>query len=264
MENPKRKEEEKSHLVLYNPTHTSTVFLAKYFSLSFLVSSSFAAVHFPSLSFSMNRPKVNPVFDGRGRKRTEENSSRSARMSARGRRTNGVTATRALAINPDNRSMVTRSMLMEELGQGTLYEVEIIQAPLQETNDPTEQVQPQLEQEVLPVENKGDGEESLVLDDLPMICNYEEHKEQVPQEEEPVDEVLPVENKGDGEESLVLDDLPTICNYEEGWPCFNVGYDYGWHSYCEATNEFWEPFGDVNFEPVWDDPLWNDDETKKL
>ncbi|GMI85491.1 hypothetical protein HRI_002218400 [Hibiscus trionum] len=161
-------------------------------------------------NWSYQKAKVNLVYEERGSKRSKGNSS------------NGVRA--------------TQTMELED--EGTLYEVEIVQAPVEEMNDdnkPTEQVQQQQEE----------------------------------QQQQPANEVVavPVENKGDGEEMLVLDDLPMICNYEEGWPGFNAGYGGGWHSYWEPMNEFWEPFGDVNFEPVWDDALWDfkdDDETKKL
>ncbi|XP_038990909.1 probable serine/threonine-protein kinase irlA [Hibiscus syriacus] len=142
-----------------------------------------------------------------------------------------------------------RSRVIQELDEATLYEVEIIQAPEEEPSDydmDTEQEQQEEQRE----------------EQVPQPQQQQEKQVQ----QQPVDEVVPGENKGD-EESLVLDDLPMICNYEEGRSFLNAGYGLRWHSCCEPWNEFWEPFGGVNFEPVWDDAPWDfkdGDETKHL
>ncbi|KAK8546563.1 hypothetical protein V6N13_067771 [Hibiscus sabdariffa] len=251
----------------------------------------------------MKKAKINLVYEERGRKRCRGNSSRSAGMTAKGRR-NGVRATGVLSIIPDTRSMVTRSIAMQTMqleDEGTLYDDEITQDPVEEINDdnkPKEQVQPQHEQqeeevqpqheqqeeeevqpqheqqeeeEVQPQHEQQEEEEEV----QPQHEQQEEeqvqpqHEQQQEEQQQPANEVVPVpvENKGDGEEMMVLDDLPVICNYEELWPCANIGCASGWHYGWDPTNEFWEPFGDAKFEPVWDDALWDfkdDDETKKL
>ncbi|KAK8650975.1 hypothetical protein V6N13_140595 [Hibiscus sabdariffa] len=249
------------------------------------------------------------VLSGRGRKRCRGNSSRSAGVTAKGRR-NGVRATGALSIIPDTRSMVTRSIAMQTMqleDEGTLYGDETIQDQVEEEmnddNNPEEQVQPQHEQQeeeqvqpqheqqeeeqvqpqheqqeeeqVQPQHEQQEEDQVQPQHEQQVEEQQPQHEQQVeeqqPQQEEqkPANEVVPVpvENKGDGEEMLVLDDLPVICNYDEIWPCSNVGCASGWHYGWDPTNEFGEPFGDANFEPVWDDALWDfkdDDKTKKL